>query len=181
MVKKKAESGDGDSAMEEEKKEEDPANVEVKEEDGDKVNYEALSKKIISSKPWRKLLNDENSASSKMLKAALWNPKTNLTAQSALAQMCKMLTGQEDNLDAEDILGGESCDKTMILAILVQNSLHPKNSHRVDAIKANKYSEIKNVEEAEAFLSELLEDKVLKELLSVESEVQAQFAALASQ
>ena len=178
MVKKKAESGDGDSAMEEEKKEEEPANdvkVQDKEEAGENINYEALSKKIVSEKPWRKLLNDPKTYSSMMISAALTNPRTNKSAQSALLQMYKTLTGEDKSI--EDILGG---DHTLILAILLQNSLHPKNSHRVDAIKAGKYVEIRNVEEAEAFLSELLEDKVLKEFLSVESEVQAQFAALAS-
>ena len=72
-------------------------------------------------------------------------------------------------------LPGIEDDKTIMLAILIQNALHPKNTMRVEAIKNETYVEIRTLEDAEKFLSDLLENNLDKELQSLESEVKNRF------
>ena len=43
-------------------------------------------------------------------------------------------------------LPGVDGDKTIAFAIMVQNSLHPKNSQRVECVKEGNYKIIKNHE-----------------------------------
>ena len=64
------------------------------------------------------------------------------------------------------------------LATLIQNLLHPKNSMRVEAIKAESYVEIDCEATARDFLTELLKKSLEIELKSAESEVNAQIKKL---
>ena len=43
-----------------------------------------------------------------------------------------------------------------VLAICLQNHLHPKNSQRMHAVKNGTYVEIKSVDEAHSYLASLL-------------------------
>ena len=70
--------------------------------------------------------------------------------------------------------------RTIALAVLVQNAMHPKNSQRVESIKAGEYKEIKTQEQAEEYLADVLRKNMRTELQGIESEVKAQFDSLAS-
>ena len=59
-------------------------------------------------------------------------------------------------------------DKQILFALLVQNLLQPKNSNRVDAIKAGKYVEIDTIDKANTFINELIKTNLGNELRSTE-------------
>ena len=64
--------------------------------------------------------------------------------RSGLAKMFSDLEGRDEPYtQTVQIFSGEP---ELLLAVLLQNSLHPKNSKRTDAIKDGKYVEIETVE-----------------------------------
>jgi len=69
-------------------------------------------------------------------------------------------------------------NKEIVLAIMIQNCLHPKNSQRVQAIKDGTYVEIKSSISARDFLKSLLKKNLEHQLLGAESQVNAQIAKL---
>lgn len=65
--------------------------------------------------------------------------------RNALMKMLCELEGREQVYETlEEMVGGQE----ILFAILMQNSLQPKNSNRTDAIKNGKYVEIETVEQA---------------------------------
>ena len=70
--------------------------------------------------------------------------------------------------DILEFFGGE---QEILFAVLIQNTLHPKNSNRTEAIKAGKYVEIESLQQAQAFISNLVETNLTNELRSVESAI----------
>lgn len=62
-------------------------------------------------------------------------------------------------------------DKVVILAMLIQNALHPKNSQRSEAVEAGTYVEIKTRADADAFLSAIVKKHLKNELMRIEGEV----------
>ena len=59
--------------------------------------------------------------------------------------------------------------------------MHPKNSNRTDAIKAGTYAEIETIEQARAFLSDLVKTHLGNELRAAEKSVHAAMQALQAQ
>jgi len=152
---------DPQAKPEEEKKEE-----EVVKGDEGKVDYEKIARSEVEKKPWNALLFDDDSEASKLVKGALGKfDKFNGSLMSVFSQL---LAREKPFSSAFEILG-ES--KVIVLAIVLQNAIQAKNSQRVDAIKENKYVEIRTLEDAEAYLGKLLHSNLTNELLSVESEV----------
>ena len=64
-------------------------------------------------------------------------------------------------------------DKEIILAVLMQNALQPKNSQRVEAIKLESYVEFDSQEAARNYLTELVRKNLHTELRAAESEIQS--------
>ena len=96
------------------------------------------------------------------------------------AGLCKMLADLEGRGPYEeltDIFGGE---REILLAVALQNALHPKNSDRTDAVKADKYVEIETLEQARAFLAELIQINLTNSLRTAESEVVSAFSKMAA-
>lgn len=52
----------------------------------------------------------------------------------------------------------------ILIAISIQNQMHPKNSNRRDAITNGDYQPIETEEEAGAFLNDILEKTLKNEL-----------------
>ena len=63
---------------------------------------------------------------------------------------------------------------------MLQNSLQPKNSQRTDAIKENKYIEIETLEQAQAFIANLITINLGNELKGAESTVLNALASMAT-
>ena len=63
---------------------------------------------------------------------------------------------------------------------MLQNSLQPKNSQRTDAIKENKYIEIETLEQAQAFIANLITINLGNELRGAESTVLNALASMAT-
>lgn len=61
----------------------------------------------------------------------------------------------------------------MLLAVCLQNALHPKNSDRTTAIKEGKYVEIAS-NNVSAYLSDALRTNLTTDLMSIESEIKSE-------
>lgn len=59
----------------------------------------------------------------------------------------------------------------IIAAIAIQNAMHPKNANRVEAIKAGLYKEIRSLDDANQYLSDLLSLHLRNEVLAIENEI----------
>ena len=100
-----------------------------------------------------------------------------LKHRSGLCKMLADLEGRGPYEELTDIFGGE---REILLAVLIQNALHPKNSDRTDAIKADKYAEIETLEQARAFLADLVKVNFTNSLRTAESEVHSAFSKMAA-
>ena len=90
----------------------------------------------------------------------------------AIVKMLSEMEGREAAYsDILEFFGGEP---EILFAVMLQNSLQPKNSNRTDAIKAGKYVEIESLEQARAFIGSLVEANLTNELRSVESTIMNQ-------
>ena len=94
--------------------------------------------------------------------------------QQPLLLCMQRLMATDDEMTCEMLLG----EPAQIFAIVMQNALHPKNSQRVEAIKAQTYKDLATFDEANAFLAETLSSNLTKDLMSAESFVQGQMAKI---
>ena len=102
-----------------------------KPEEKETVDYEKITNKVVGEKPWIKDLNDPKSQVSRLVDSAVGH--FNKAGKSTLMLFEKLL--DRDHKKARsvlDLLGG---DRELVLAILVQNAMQPKNSQRVEAVK----------------------------------------------
>ena len=65
-------------------------------------------------------------------------------------------------------------------ALLFQNAMQPKNHHRRDAISSKVYSDIKTVDEANAYLSKIYQTNLKNEFSGRESAFRQQFLSQVS-
>ena len=72
-------------------------------------------------------------------------------------------------------------DDTILFAILVQNSLHPKNAQRVASVNEESYKEILTHSQAVEYLGDILKLHLTHELSAIESQIQVQFNKLEKQ
>ena len=92
----------------------------------------------------------------------------------AIMKMLGEMEGREAVYsDILEFFGGEP---EILFAVMLQNSIQPKNSNRTDAIKAGKYVEIESLEQAQAFIGSLVDANLTNELRSVESTIMNQMA-----
>ena len=71
-----------------------------------------------------------------------------------------------------------SSSQEFLLAICLQNNLHPKNNQRMQAVKDGSYVEIKSIEGAKSYLSSLFAKNLETELKAAQSEILAEFKGL---
>lgn len=94
-------------------------------------------------------------------------------------KMLSDLEGRENVYESIlEMFGGE---QEILFAMLLQNMLQPKNSNRVEAIKAGKYVEIDTVEKARALINDLIRTNLGNELRSTESAIHSSIASLQSE
>lgn len=67
-------------------------------------------------------------------------------------------------------------NRLIFATVIMQNCLHPKNSHRTTSISENKYVEIRELADAERLLSDLLKDCLTKELMGVQTAIMSSLA-----
>lgn len=68
----------------------------------------------------------------------------------------------------DDIFGN---NRIILVAVTLQNILHPKNHNRTEAIANKSYVEIKNEEQAVSFLNEQLQHNLNIALLAEETKI----------
>ena len=86
-----------------------------------------------------------------------------------------VLSGKDDNITLADIF---ETDNVLLAAIAIQNAMHPKNANRVEAIKENLYKEIRNRDDANQFMSQLLTTHLGNEVKAIESEIKKEQESL---
>lgn len=64
-----------------------------------------------------------------------------------------MLSKKQEEVTVRGLFDGNSL---LITAIALQNAQHPKNAHRVEAIKSGIYKELRTQQDATQFFSSLL-------------------------
>ena len=95
--------------------------------------------------------------------------------QRPFVNTLRQILESAEPLNAQVLLGG---NRTLLLAITVQNWQHPKNANRVDAVKAGQYKELRSEEEAFAFINQIIAVNFKNELLGIESECKGKLASL---
>jgi len=68
-------------------------------------------------------------------------------------------------------------DKVILLALICQNSSHPKNHHRTEAIQNKSYIELLTHGAACEYMNNLLQTNLLISVLAVETEILAKLQA----
>jgi len=69
---------------------------------------------------------------------------------------CNLLMKMQGNDKITDVAKLIGSSQEIMLAVSMQNALHPKNGDRTAAINEKKYFEIRTQEEAVSYLSDLL-------------------------
>ena len=96
--------------------------------------------------------------------------------QSVILETLSALENRENKYTSVEELFCSS--QEYLLAIGLQNNLHPKNNQRMQAVKDGSYVEIKSIEGAKCYLISLLTKNLETELKAAQSEVLAEFKAL---
>lgn len=94
----------------------------------------------------------------------------------ALFKMLSNLEGRAQSYsDALEFFNGQ---EEILFAVILQNSHHPRNSNRTDAIKAGKYVEIETVAQAQDYVNSLIRTHLTNDLRQAEQGVMNTFASL---
>ena len=138
------------------------------------LSQEQIVSQCLADLPWMSALGQPLSPASVMVKASA---RSFDKFQTALLHILSTLEGRAaPYAGLVDLFGN---NEEVALAIVIQNCLQPKNTHRVEAIKAGSYVEIDSEETARTFLKNLLKKHLETELMAAESSVNAQLAELA--
>jgi len=80
----------------------------------------------------------------------------------------RVLSLNKEDVTVKNIFDGQTL---LITAITLQNAQHPKNAHRVEAIKSGLYKELRSDQDATQFLSSILTIHLKNEINGIESEI----------
>jgi hypothetical protein len=170
------------SLIQEEKKQEEPAEVGQKKDPSSEVtqktNIYAVVDEAVATKPWKKLLEEEKSGLANMVKMGPHAFTNKLKVLVDLANELKLSEGAQivDFLTLPMING----NREIMAAIMLQNVMQPKNPQRREAIASKSYNELKNAAEAEAYFSEMISQNLKIELAGRESSIRAHYVQAAS-
>jgi len=96
--------------------------------------------------------------------------------RSSFVKMLGDLEGREaPYANIMEFFGGE---QEILFAVCLQNMMQPKNSDRTGAIKEGKYVEIVTIEDARAYIGNLIKTNLGNELRSAESSVLSAIASM---
>lgn len=80
----------------------------------------------------------------------------------------EVLSQKNEAISLKSLFNSET---VLIAAIAIQNAMHPKNANRVEAIKSGLYKELRSLDDANSFLSEILTTNLKNEVMAIESEI----------
>ncbi len=80
----------------------------------------------------------------------------------------EVLSQKNEAISLKNLFNGEV---VLFAAIAVQNAMHPKNANRVEAIKGGLYRELRSLDDANSFFSDLLTTNLKNEVMAIESEI----------
>ena len=129
---------------------------------------------VLEKLPWAAALADKSTHTAKMVKGGC---STFNKHQTCLMDILSKLEGRDQ--PHKGLLQLFENNQEIVLAIMIQNCLHPKNAQRVEAIKAGNYVEIDCLQAARNYLKQLLKTNLEYELMAAESQVTAQISKLA--
>lgn len=131
-----------------------------------KLNIDEKVDEIVNKQVWRSLFNLESSEVNKLMSGAVRAfAKRNVDTLS-LASMLELLPDDSTDFTQIQLING---DKVILLAMLVQNAIHPKNHQRREAVTGKTYKEIKTSQDGVDFISALLKMHLRNELASKET------------
>ena len=129
-------------------------------------------RKILDSKPWIKLLDDEQTQFAQMAKNAPNVFKKNLKVYLDMATELGISSSPITDFYALPLING---DKQLVCAIALQNLMHPKNHHRREAVTAKQYHALLNLEEAQNYLGNMLIQNLRMEMAGKESAIREDY------
>lgn len=129
-------------------------------------------------KPWRKLLDEEKSGLSTMVKLGPHAFTGKLKVLVDIANELKL----SDATDITDFMSLPliSGNRELMAAILLQNVMQPKNAQRREAITSKSYNELMTPAQAESYFADMLASNLKLELAGRESTIRASFIQAAS-
>ena len=155
---------------EEEKKVEEPAKALEKKASADgnqKTNIYAVVEEAVALQPWKNLLSDEKSGLATMVKMGPLAFTNKLKVLVDLANELKL--SEEDKIIDFLHLPMINGNRKLMAAIMLQNIMQPKNTHRREAVASKNYYELKDAEEAEKYFCDLISQNLKIELAGRES------------
>jgi len=132
----------------------------------------------IAKHPWRKALEDEKCELSTMVELC---PKMFTGRQRVLVDIANQLKLSDTDITSFMTLPLINGDREIMAAIALQNLLHPKNSHRREAIESHSYVAIMNLEQARTVLTQILSTNMKNELAGRETAVRTELLSAKSQ
>lgn len=78
------------------------------------------------------------------------------------------MSKKKDEVTVKSLFDGHT---VLIAAISIQNAMHPKNANRVEAIKSGVYKELRTVDDATQFLSNILSTNLRNEIMAIDTEI----------
>ena len=105
----------------------------------------------------------------------LVNGAKNFNKRKAILKLFGDLMGTGPVQDIVELFDGQD---EVLFAVILQNMMHPRNSNRTDAIKAGKYVEIMNLEQARAYIDEMVRFNLTNELRAAETSTLNAFSNL---
>lgn len=127
------------------------------------VRKEDVVKEVLAEQTWLLALANEGSAASSLVKGG----KGALNKQDQFMECMRSVLKSDTPINCNHLFGA---DEELVFAIILQNVMHPKNAKRREAIASGDYLELKAIEDAKSYLSNMLEKNLTTQLMGIESE-----------
>eukprot|EP00347_Sterkiella_histriomuscorum_P012111 403369855 len=155
--------------VEEEKKEEQKG--QAKAVQVEKIDLTAKTNQLVAQKPWLQQIEKADSQIQKILNGTERHFNKKSVDLIAIANLLGVYQDKKiEKLSEIPFIEG---NKEILLAIMFQNIMQPKNHQRRDAIDSKHYMEIHNQEDATAYLTKILTSNLRNEFSGRESAVRA--------
>ncbi len=161
------------TSEQEEKKGGDKAKAAKKE---GSVDMQGAINEAVESRPWIKEMQKEGSKAQTMLA----NTNQYLNKRCRILIMLWNLIDTDTELKDITLLPGLDGNQHLLFGIYFQNMMHPKNSHRREAITSGQYVELTTEAIASDYLSKILTQNLKIEFAGRESAIRSQFQLAAS-
>jgi len=129
-----------------------------------KISHDEIIAALIADKPWISIQVMEH-FTQKIDKQSIY-------LKSLLSMFSRLLKKDAELKEVMKVFGNEM---EIMIAIMTQNSLHPQNSQRTDAIKEGSYNVIDSVEAAREYLSNFCKEQISIKFAQKRQEVDSVF------